>query len=84
MDPTENTVFFFVIDVSLQLRCLATDFLLFRAFAWRGSHRKHSFPYIVVTFLRGVFTGRHIETAALLLLPVYVAVRMFTDIPLLL
>jgi hypothetical protein len=31
-----------------------------------------------------VFTGRRIETAVLPLLPVFVAVRMFTDIPLLL
>jgi hypothetical protein len=30
-----------------------------------------------------VFTGRRIETATLLLLPVLVAVRMFTDIPVL-
>jgi hypothetical protein len=41
--------------------------------------------HIVVTFLRGkVFTGRRIETAILLLLPIFGAVRMFTDIPLLL
>jgi hypothetical protein len=45
---------------------------------------KAQFPYIVVTFLRGgVFTGPRIETAVLLLLPVFIAVRMFTDIPLL-
>jgi hypothetical protein len=31
-----------------------------------------------------VFIGRRIETAVLLLLPVFVAVRMFMDIPLLL
>jgi hypothetical protein len=46
----------FVKDACLQLRCLAIDVLLFRAFAWRGPHRKHSFPYIVVTFLKeGVY-----------------------------
>jgi hypothetical protein len=67
-----------------QLRFLAVDVLLFSAFAWRGPHRKHSFPYIVITFLRGVFTGRRIEAAVLLMLPVFIAVRMFTDIPLLL
>jgi hypothetical protein len=60
-------------DACLQLRCLATDILLFRAFASHGPHRKHSFPYIVLT-------GSHIETAVLLL-PLSVAVRMFTDIP---
>jgi hypothetical protein len=69
----------FVEDACLQLRCLALDVLLFRAFAWCGPHRKHSFPYIV-TFLRGVFTGHRIETVFLLLLPVFVAVRMLTDI----
>jgi hypothetical protein len=31
-----------------------------------------------------VFTGRHIETAVILFLPVFVALRMFIDIPLLL
>jgi hypothetical protein len=47
---------------------------------------ENNFPYIIVTFLRGggVFIGRRMETAVLLLLPVFVAVRMFTDIPLLL
>jgi hypothetical protein len=45
---------------------------------------ENSFPYIVVTVLRGVFTDRRIETAILLLMLVSVAVRMFTDIPLLL
>jgi hypothetical protein len=61
--------------------CLAIDVLLFRSFAWRRPCRKHRFPYIVDTFLRGwVFTGRRIETAVLLLLSVFVAVRMFTDI----
>jgi hypothetical protein len=44
-----------------------------------------NFPYIVVTFLRErLFTGRRIETAVLLLLPVIVAVRMFMGIHLLL
>jgi hypothetical protein len=47
-------------------------------------HRVNSFPYIVVTFVRGVFTGPHIETAVPLLLPVFIAVRMYMDIPLLL
>jgi hypothetical protein len=79
----KHRLLLFFKDACLQLRCLATDVLLFRAFAWRWRHRKHSFPYIVVTFLRGeVFTGRRIETAVLLLLPVFVAVRMFTDLPL--
>jgi hypothetical protein len=56
---------------------LTTDALLFRAFGWRGLHRTQ--------FLSGgVFSGRRIETAVLLFLPVFVAVRMFTDIPLLL
>jgi hypothetical protein len=41
-------------------------------------------PIFVVTFLRGVFTGVRRETPVLLLLPVFVAVGMFTDIPLLL
>jgi hypothetical protein len=61
----------------------ANRFSLFSAFAWSGPHRKHSFPYIVATFLTGVFTGCRIRTAVLLLLPVFVAARMFTDIPLL-
>jgi hypothetical protein len=74
----------FVKDACLQLRCLAIEVLLFRAFAWLEPHGKHSFTYIVVTFLRGVFTSRRIETELLLLLPIFVAVRMFTDIPLLL
>jgi hypothetical protein len=42
------------------------------------------FP-IVVTFLKEkVFTGHCIETAVLLLLPAFVAAKMFTDILLLL
>jgi hypothetical protein len=48
------------------------------------TERKYSFPFIVFTLLRGVFTGRRIETAVLLLLPVFFAVRMFMDILLLL
>jgi hypothetical protein len=40
------------------------------------------FPYTVAYFK--VFTRRRIETTILLLLPVFFAVRMFTDIPLLL
>jgi hypothetical protein len=43
----------FVKDACLQLRCLAIYDLLFRGFAWRRQHRKHSYPYIVVTFLKG-------------------------------
>jgi hypothetical protein len=58
----------FVKDAYLQLRCVAVDVVLFRAFAWRRPHRKHSFPYIVVTFSTGVFTGSRIKTAILLLL----------------
>jgi hypothetical protein len=50
-----------------------------------ADHIEYSLLCIVVTFLRwGVFAGRRIETVVLLLLPVFVAVRMFTDIPLLL
>jgi hypothetical protein len=49
-----------------------------------ADHIENSFPYIVVTFLKGVFTSRRIETTVLLLLIVFVAVRMFTDIRLLL
>jgi hypothetical protein len=50
----------FLKDECLQLSCLVTDVLLFRAFAWRGPHIKHSFPYIVVTFLRGrVYRSLH-------------------------
>jgi hypothetical protein len=71
-------------NACLQLRYLATDVLLFRVFAWRRPHRKHSFSYIVVKFLRGVLTGRRIETAVLLFLPIFVAVWMFTYITLLL
>jgi hypothetical protein len=70
----------FLKDACLQLHCLARDVLFFRAFAWRGPHRKRSFFYIVVTFLMGVFTGRRIETVVLLLLPVFVAMGMFTGI----
>jgi hypothetical protein len=47
-------------DAYLQLRCLAIDVLLYCAFTWRRSHRKHSFPYIVVTFLsEGVYQPSH-------------------------
>jgi hypothetical protein len=52
-------------------------------FAWRGPHRKH-FSLYCCHVLKEVFTGRRIETAVLLLLPVFVVVRMFTDIRLLL
>jgi hypothetical protein len=47
---------------------------------------RNSFSYTVVTFLRGGggFTGRRIERAVHLLLPAFVAVRMITEIPLLL
>jgi hypothetical protein len=47
-------------------------------------HIENSFLYIVVTFLKELFTGRRIETAVLLLSPAFVAVRMFTGVPLLL
>jgi hypothetical protein len=50
---TQKTPSSFVKNACLQFRCLATDVLLFSAFAWRGPHRKRSFPYIVVTFWRG-------------------------------
>jgi hypothetical protein len=73
----------FVKDVCLQLCFLSIDVLLFRAFAWRGQHRKQ-FSLYCCHILRGVFTGRHIETAVLLLLSIFVVVRMFTDTPLLL
>jgi hypothetical protein len=43
---------------------------------------ENSFPF-TVAYLEA-FTGRRTEIAVLLLLPVFVAVRMFTDIPLLL
>jgi hypothetical protein len=50
----------FVKNLCLQLRCLAIDVLLFRAFAWREPHRKHSFPYILVSFLwMGVYRSSH-------------------------
>jgi hypothetical protein len=71
-------------DACSQLCCLAIDVLLFRKFALGRPYGKHSLHYIVVTFLRGVFTSRRIETTVLLLMPVFVAVKMFTDIPLLL
>jgi hypothetical protein len=51
--------------------------------AWRRRNRKQ-FPLHFYHFPRGVFTDRGIETAVLLFLPVFVAVRIFTDIPLLL
>jgi hypothetical protein len=75
---TKKTPSSFVKDACLQLCCLATDVLLFRGFAWRGPHRKHSFPYIVVTFWTAVFTGSSSIVACI------VAVRMFMGIPLLL
>jgi hypothetical protein len=49
-----------------------------------AGHIENSFPSIVVTFLREMFTGRRIETAVFLLFPVFVAMKMFADIPLLL
>jgi hypothetical protein len=73
----------FVKDACLQLHCLAVDVLFFCAFAWRGPYRKQ-FPLYCSEVLKRVFTGRRIETAVLLLLPVFFAVRIFTDIPLLL
>jgi hypothetical protein len=45
-----------------------------------ADHTENSFTY-TVAYLE-VFIGRLIETAALVLLPVFVAVRMFMDIPL--
>jgi hypothetical protein len=42
---------------------------------------QNNFPYTVAHL--EVFTDRRIETAVILLLPVFVAMRMFTDIPLL-
>jgi hypothetical protein len=53
-DNTENNVF--TATLSGNKRPIA------RAFAWRGTHTKRSFPYIV-TFFRVVFTGRCMETA---------------------
>jgi hypothetical protein len=76
-----KTPSFSVKDACLQLRCLATGILLFRAFAWHGLHRKQ-LPLYCCYILKGVFTGHCIATAVLLLLPVFIAVRMFTDIPL--
>jgi hypothetical protein len=75
-----KTLSSFVKDAHLQLCCLAKDVLLFRAFALCRPHRKQ-FPLYCCHVLRGVFTGRCIETAVLLLLPVFIAMRMFTDIP---
>jgi hypothetical protein len=50
----------------------------------KASFSKIVFP-IVATFLRGKgFIGRRMETADLLLLPVFVAARMFTAVPLVL
>jgi hypothetical protein len=72
----------FVKYACVQLRCLAIDVLLFRAFAWHGPHRKQFSLYCHI--LNGGVTGLRIGTAVLLLLPVFVAVRMFTHIPLLL
>jgi hypothetical protein len=75
----QKTLSSFLKGACLQLRCLVVNVLLFCAFAWSRPHRKHNFPYIVLTFLRGwVLTGRCIETAVLLL-PV-VAVTVFIDI----
>jgi hypothetical protein len=53
-------------------------------FAWCGPNKTHSFPYIIVPFLRGVFAGRRMESVVFLLSTLYVPVRMFTEIPLLL
>jgi hypothetical protein len=55
----QKTPYSFVKDACLRLRCLAID-VLFHAFSWRGPHTKHAFPYIVVTFLRGMFIYRRI------------------------
>jgi hypothetical protein len=44
MDSTEKNPSPIVVDACLQLRCLATDFLYLRAFAWSGPHRKQ-FPF---------------------------------------
>jgi hypothetical protein len=47
--------------------------------------KKTQFPLYCYHVLKvGVFTGRRIETAVHQLLPVFVAVRMFTKFPLLL
>jgi hypothetical protein len=49
-----------------------------------ADHIEKSLPHIVGTLLEGVFTGNHIEMAVHLLLPVFIAMRMFTHISLLL
>jgi hypothetical protein len=43
----------FVKGLCLQCRYLATDILLFRAFAWRRPHRKHKFPLYCYHMLKG-------------------------------
>jgi hypothetical protein len=51
----------------------------------RGAdHIENNFASIVVTFSREVFTGGRLGTAILLFLPVFIAVKMFTGIPVLL
>jgi hypothetical protein len=47
-----KTLSSFVKNSCLKLRRLAIDVLFFRSFASRRSHRKQSFPYIVVTLSR--------------------------------
>jgi hypothetical protein len=49
-----NHCLLFVKDACLQLRCLAIDVLLFRAFAWCGPHRKQ-FPLYCCHVLKGHF-----------------------------
>jgi hypothetical protein len=44
-----KTSYHIVVDICLQLRCLATDFLYHGAFYQRGSHRKHSFLSLVAS-----------------------------------
>jgi hypothetical protein len=67
----------------LLLRMRIYSFIAWHCPRFLGAdHTENRFPYIV-TFLKRVFTGRLIETAVILLLPVFV-VKMFTDIPLLL
>jgi hypothetical protein len=68
----------FVKDAYLQLRCPAIDFLLFRELL--GADRiENTASLVMLSRFKGrVFTGRRIETAVLLLLPVFVIVRMFT------
>jgi hypothetical protein len=50
-------------------------------FAWREPQKKTRFPLYCYHVFKGggLFTGRRMETAFLLLLPEFVAVRKFTD-----